>query len=117
MEEVYDLINNGVDCAYFRKANFIYGYFNHLIDHDTECAIVSVADMRDFLNTCIDVYNKRGDTEFARERLPTYVGFFFGTYDYDEWYYAKVKYAIDSIGAALKGIDADEECFAIWFSW
>mgnify|MGYP006969206326 FL=1 len=34
--EVFDLINNGVDCAYFRKANFIYAYFAHLIDSNTE---------------------------------------------------------------------------------
>lgn len=114
--EVFDLINNGVDCAYFRKANFIYAYFAHLIDSNTECCIVNKDEIESLFDACGLVLERRNDTEFAKEVLPTCPGFFFGSTDYDEWYYEKVASCYEQMKIILEEWE-DGDAIVIWFSW
>jgi len=47
------------------------------------------------------------DPTFARKHLPTVDGFFFGSTDYNQWYYENVKYTYDGLNTILS-IDPSE---------
>lgn len=113
---VFDLINDGVDCAYFRKANFIYAYFSHLIDSNTECCIVNKEEIESLFDACSLVLEKENNTQFASEVLPTCSGFFFGGTEYDEWYYKKVRDCYEQMRIILDEWD-NRDAIVIWFSW
>jgi len=97
--------------AYFRKANFVYNYFsNKLID---EIAWVTKEDLEDLIDKCKRVLN---DHNLAEELLPTRAGFFFGSTDYDEWYFNDVKDCLGQMKKVLKGF-ADNELVYVVMSW
>lgn len=114
--EVFNLINEGIDCAYFRKANFIYAYFDYLIDSDTECCIVDRDEIESLFDACGLVLERRNEEGFAEQVLPTRAGFFFGSTYYDEWYYNKVQSCYEQMKIILDEWQ-DGDAIVIWFSW
>jgi hypothetical protein len=54
------------------------------------------------------------DAESAQELLPTQDGFFFGSTDYDEWYYDDIRDTRDQLATVLAGTADD---FVYWSSW
>jgi len=73
--------------AYWRKANQIHKFFVDVCaDGKDECqdTYVSHENLEDLLNRCKTVLE---DHSKAEELLPSRSGFFFGSTDYDEWYY------------------------------
>lgn len=102
--------------AYFRKVNFIYHYFSQFENFTDECCIVSKSAISYFLTLCEQVYSHLGDEDYAIEHLPTQSGFFFGSTDYDEWYWSDLKDCIKQMKALYKSMRDDE--LALWvFSW
>lgn len=99
--------------AYWRKVNFIYHYFDSrgLIDHRCECAWVSKEDIEDIISRCERVLAEKDHT-----LLPTQSGFFFGSTDYNEWYYYDVKDTKKKLKKVLKSLKDDEVCW-FYFSW
>lgn len=57
------------------------------------------------------------DPSVAEQLLPTQVGFFFGSYDYDEWYVEQIKDTIDIIVNLLATTNFDEEMIYYVSSW
>ena len=57
------------------------------------------------------------DSNVAMEVLPTASGFFFGSTDYDEWYYEDVKYTAETIRKILDTTDFDKEMIYYISSW
>jgi hypothetical protein len=55
------------------------------------------------------------DPSLAAELLPTGSGFFFGSTEYDEWYYQDLKDTAEAITTALE--DDQAESFQYWSSW
>ena len=100
--------------AYFRKVNFIYQYFRGKLV-DEEC-IVSKFELNEFIQVCKDVYNHKGDEDYATENLPTTSGFFFGSTEYDDWYWNDVKDCIKQMEKLYKKLD-DEDSVLWSFSW
>lgn len=75
--------------AYFRKVNFLFKYFEDrgkMVDQ--YYAFVEEEDVEDIIDKCERVLK---DHSLAHELLPTQNGFFFGSTDYDDWYYDDVK--------------------------
>jgi hypothetical protein len=109
--------------AYFRKVNFIYHYFQpKLVD---ECAFVTKADLEDIIERCdkilegVDIrkeipYEK---IDLAMELLPTQSGFFFGSTDYDKWYFADVKDVRRQMKKLLRGFNEDTDVIYVVMSW
>jgi hypothetical protein len=54
--------------------------------------------------------------ETAQELLPTQAGFFFGSTDYDEWYYYDMKEILKEFGELLMRWKEDDICF-VMMSW
>lgn len=85
------------EVAYWRKANMIHNWF------DTRLACGQafenggyytvqpefIDDLLTLVNKILSYYDKNPKfaIKVARELLPTTRGFFFGCYDYDEWYF------------------------------
>ena len=81
-----------VSVMYWRKANAIHGWFvNTLADGVDECQEIRVPRealerLRDICATIINA-NESDREAVASEHLPPTQGFFFGSYEYDEWYW------------------------------
>lgn len=57
------------------------------------------------------------DPIVAMELLPTTRGFFFGSTDYDEWYYDSVKYTAEKVREILETTDFETEMIYYISSW
>jgi hypothetical protein len=82
---------------------------------DEEC-IISKCELNEFIQVCKDVYNHKGDEDYATENLPTTSGFFFGSTAYDDWYWRDVKDCIKQMEKLYKKLD-DEDSVLWCFSW
>jgi hypothetical protein len=97
--------------AYFRKVNFVYAYFaKKLID---EVAWVTKRDLEDLIDRCGRVLK---DHSLAETLLPTQCGFFFGSTDYDEWYFYDVNDCKKQMERILKNFK-DNELMYVAMSW
>lgn len=101
--------------GYWRKANAIH---NWIVDHcaegvdDCRKIFVSREELEELSNLCEEVLN---DHSKAGDLLPTCDGFFFGSTDYDEWYYRDLEYTRDLIKQLLS-LNRDYE-FCYQASW
>jgi len=87
---------------YWRKANHIHKWFVENVQNgEDDCGTypVSLDQLKDLRDLCEEVINKRDE---ASELLPTQAGFFFGTQDYDEYYFEDI---IDTYNDLRKIID------------
>ena len=103
--------------AYFRKVNFLYKYFEDngsMVDE--WYAPVTTADLEDIIERC-DRILKDKDEETAHAELPTQSGFFFGSTDYDDWYFHDVKDCKKQLKRFLKLMQKNGDNAYIIFSW
>ena len=92
--------------AYWRKANAIHKWFCDLDGGRDECQDipVSVDQLRQLRDLA---WHVSVTPALAASTLPTQQGFFFGSYDYDEWYMEDMKNTVDQIDAILAEIPED----------
>ena len=77
------------DAGSWRKANQIHRWFvDNVQDGEDNCAeyFVSGEQLNDLRELCKDVLEHH-DTKYSLDNLPPDEGFFFGSYDIDDWYY------------------------------
>ena len=91
---------------YWRKANHIHNWFvqncQDSVD-DGRSTYVAVEDLKNLYDACKKVMEFDAASA-PNDILPTTAGFFFGSTDYDEYYYQKIK---DTIEFLEKEMDAD----------
>ena len=98
--------------AYFRKVNFVYQFFSDkLVD---ECCFVTKSDLEDMIDRCDKVLKNH---ELAKKLLPTRSGFFFGSTDYDDWYFNDVEDVRSQFKKLLKGFNEDTDVIYVLMSW
>ncbi len=91
-----------VQVAYWRKANHIHKWFvDHVQNGNDDCEEYRVS--RDQLQLLLDncklvLMNK----EEAKTLLPRQEGFFFGSYEYDEYYWLDIQDTIEQLEKILK---------------
>ena len=108
--------------GYWRKANAIHKFFvDTCADGEDDCREIYVNTdvLEDLLNRCKTVLE---DHSKARELLPTEDGFFFGSTDYDEWYFEDLEYTRDLIDKVLQFIEEQRKaknCYEVFYkaSW
>ena len=91
-----------VEVAYWRKANAIHKYFvDNLQGGKDECQTteVSRSELQDLLDICNEVMEDRSKAE---KLLPTQSGFFFGSTEYDEYYYDDIELTIKQLTSILE---------------
>jgi len=102
--------------GYWRKANQVHKFFvDNCADGKDECqdTYVDRDHLQDLLNRCETVMK---DHSRAEELLPSQSGFFFGSTEYDGWYYSNLEYTIPVLKKILKDAPKDWE-FEYHASW
>jgi hypothetical protein len=101
--------------AYFRKVNFLFYYFDRTLGkmYDQCYAFVELEDVDDLIDRCEQVLK---DHKLAHSLLPTQDGFFFGSTDYDDWYFSDVKDCLKQMKKYRKLLKDGVTGYVI-FSW
>lgn len=89
------------EAMYWRKANAIHDWFvKNVQDGEDNCAAyyVSKEKLKELVDLCKEVLAKKGR---ARELLPTSSGFFFGSTDYDDYYFEDLQNTVDRLEKLL----------------
>lgn len=99
-------IHVDVCVAYWRKANAVHKWFCDLDGGRDECQNIYVTrenlvSLRDLCASIIE------QPAMASSALPTQPGFFFGSYDYDEWYMEDMKNTVSQLDKILSDVPED----------
>lgn len=97
-----------IPVMYWRKANAIHGWFvNELANGVDECQPIYLGPdkLRELIDLCDQVTE---DHSKAGELLPTGAGFFFGSTEYDEYYYADIAHTADRLRYIVNEMDAKQ---------
>lgn len=106
------------EVAYWRKVNAIHGWFVKNVQNDIDdCGQhrpVTKKDLEELRDLCSRVL---ANHSLAPELLPVTPGFFFGLYDYDDWYFEKLKYTVEICDRLLE--ETDFERYELYYhsSW
>ena len=87
--------------GYWRKANHIHKWFvDTCANGEDDCnrIYLSIAQVEELLSLCKQV---QADHTLAPSLLPTQEGFFFGSTDYDDYYFEDIKHTIEIIKPLL----------------
>lgn len=107
-----------VQVGYWRKANAIHNWFvDGLAGGRDECQSIYVPrdSLRALQITC-ELLLENKDVALAKQVLPTQAGFFFGSTEYDEWYWQSVQDTYDQMKRILEVIPEDVD-FQYQASW
>lgn len=119
LERVEQCVNYIVDTfinhedMYYRKVNCLYAYFADRLDHE-QC-LVTKADVEDIIDRASKVLLAH-DEETSAELLPTQGGFFFGSTEYNEWYYDDIADVYKQFTKYLEDW-TDDTIGWVYFSW
>ena len=105
----------GVTCAYWRKANQIHKWFvDNVQGGNDNCGeyYVSHEKLKELRETCRQAL-------FAKDPslLPPQAGFFFGSYDIDEWYWRDIKDTIKQLDRVFAMPEMSNLSFYYTSSW
>jgi len=101
VEPDHQMLWANVGVASWRKANQIHRWFvDEVQDGNDDCQYyyASREKLTELIVTCEAVL---ADHSKAEELLPVAGGFFFGTYEYDEWYFGQLQDTIEMLERTL----------------
>lgn len=98
--------------GYFRKVNSVYAYFQHKLTD--ERAWITKEDCEDIVDRCNKVLK---DHSLAESLFPTQSGFFFGSTDYDKWYFNDLKDVRKQFKGFIKYFKKPDDLMFIVMSW
>lgn len=104
-----------MEVAYWRKVNAVHQWFvDNCQDGNDDCRLTYVGreQLNNLLDACKDVLANR---DKAGDILPTASGFFFGSTDYDEYYFMDIEDTVKQLETVLQ-LD-DEWEFYYQSSW
>lgn len=124
LEESMDEAREETEASFtLRKQNAIHGW---IVDHCKEITpnvyyYMTKGDLLELIHTAVDVI-KRRDQEYSKEHLPTMQGFFFGSYEYDQFYYSGLAWFVrDAMEALVTEGYLDDEVSnrkgIIYYAW
>ena len=106
-----------VQVGYWRKENAIHKWFvDNCQGGEDDCRETYVgreklAELRDLCEKVLK------DNSLADEELPTCEGFFFGSTDYDEWYFAGLRDTVEIVNSVLNDKGYENWEFYYQSSW
>lgn len=104
------------EAMYWRKANAIHKWFvENIQGGEDNCRryYVEREQLTELRDLCAKLCTQR---EMAEETLPTADGFFFGSTEYDEWYWNDIEGTVQGLDKALEAFD-DKWHFYYRSSW
>ena len=117
--DIYLIKNKRSEIGYFRKVNFLVKFFEKKgfdVSNQTPL-VIKKEDAEELLSRCEEVLLDRSK---GPELLPTMSGFFFGSTDYDNYYYDDVEtvrdYVKDKLLPEFDTLEEEENIyFEIWY--
>lgn len=106
-----------VPVAYWRKANAVHKWFiDTMADGLDDCQPISVhvSQLKELLDLCNQV---TADHSRADELLPTEGGLFFGTTDYDEYYFHDLEYTTRRLSELVPMMEGNNDWAVYQASW
>jgi hypothetical protein len=103
--------------AYWRKANQIHNWFVvHVLNGEDECGSYEITkeNLQELHNHCVQILSKKAK---APKLLPTKSGFYFGSTDYDDYYYREIKRTKSLLEDILQNINFDTHYLVYNFLW
>jgi hypothetical protein len=110
-----------IPVGYWRKANAIHNYIvNTFAGGEDNCQEISISRegldcLRSICHAALFEYRTTANHDLAKLHLPTAAGFFFGSLEYDEYYFQDLANTIAIIDRALHG--DKEKSFVYRASW
>ena len=119
------------EVAYFRKVNLLLPFFGY----KENCTYLTITkdQVEDLIGTCSNVldhfsklyqyydkkviYNKEEWIDYCQETLPNQDGFFFGSYEYDEWYLDKVEHVKKLFEEVIENVDWERQDLTMYCWW
>jgi hypothetical protein len=114
----YPSISVKVKVGYWRKANQIHNWFvKEVQDGEDNCKeyYVSREKLEELLQLCKDVKASK-HPDVVNDLLPPSAGFFFGSYEIDDWYWKQIDDTMEQLGQVLSQAPADWD-FSYQSSW
>ena len=111
--------------GYWRKANQVHGWFVENIQDGvddcrihTECTESALKDLLLLCNVILEA-SEEGvcKISLAEKLLPVCEGFFFGSYEYDQYYLESIRNTVDIIKNALETTDFETQAIYYLSSW
>jgi hypothetical protein len=105
------------ELAYWRKANAIHNWFvQNVQEGKDECQTshVSLEQLKELKETCEKVLN---DMDLASDLLPVARGFFFGNYEYDEYYERHLERTVENLNKIVSHPKAEKWWITYTASW
>ena len=99
------------EVAYWRKANQIHSWFvKNVQNGEDNCGEYSVSkeDLNALLEDCYSVHDDPIDAPLL---LPIAIGYFFGSEEYDEYYFDQIKATIKTIETILEEWDEEGDYY------
>lgn len=97
------------DIGYFRKVNFLMSFFNYY----DNCVFrkVEKSELEDLRERCYKILSakKKERQALAEDLLPTQSGFFYGSTEYNEYYFDDVKEVKEWVEGVLENLDDKKE--------
>lgn len=115
-----EVISITSEVGYWRKANHIHNWFvKNVQDDEDDCKEYYVATdkLRELLDICKHILKLKRWKTYAREKLPTCAGFFFGGTEYDEYYLEDIKSTVEIIEKVLADFDDNNDTLYYQSSW
>ena len=112
LEDENEKINPWNEVAYFRKVNFLIPFFGY----EENCSNIEIDkyQVEDLIEACKAVLE---DHSKAEELLPTTPGFFFGSTEYDDWYFDDVESVKATFESILEDFDPEEDILMMHCWW
>ena len=110
----YEILKHyhGHHVGYFRKVNCVYRYFEDKLTDET--AWVTKDECEDIVKRCSAVLE---NPDLASELMPTRSGFFFGSTEYDKYYFSDLKDVRKQFKSFIKYFKTDDDLVFIHMSW
>lgn len=111
-------ISINVKVGYWRKANQVHNWFvNEVQRGEDNCAeyYVTREQLGELLQVCKDVKASK-HPDVVNDLLPPQAGFFFGSYEIDDWYWEQIDYTIEQLERVLATVPEGWD-FAYQSSW
>jgi len=104
---------------YWRKTNAIHKWFvDTLAKGVDECQQIYVPREKLLaLRDTVDMVVRSKNDAVAKEYLPTESGFFFGSTEYDEWYWHDMEYTLKELSRVLAVTEGQSVDFVYQASW
>lgn len=119
-------ITYNVECSNydvgFRKANFLQGYFERI--HNVEnCVPVDIDNddidyMLEHAGHILELAAANKEwIGYAKRYLPTTMGFFYGSLEYDKWYLQDMRKVYDTFKTMAEVCDKYDDAAPTYFCW